>query len=336
MLKQSLCSWRLWDSGKALVWTEQTRVRAIESDIGMRARLALRLMDLCGYATGAINHRGFYNLTKRVGRLGGANAKVTLRLNDDSLYELLIGDPYWNRLIHKAFLYEPEIYHFFELLKGVEFAFVDGGANWGFWSVLASSRTYGSVETIAYEPMPETFAYLQRNAAINAERFKVVAKAIAATAMKDIPMTASAGAEASAVGASIVKDLGPRGDAVYVDAEAIDDVLGSLTSDSPVVIKLDLEGVERSVIEGCTWIDQHDCLLLFEDHAKDPDCEVTAAVLEKGWPIYFFHDDGRLNRIESVQQAAELKTISNRGYNFFGAHPGGVFDQLLGAQMGAS
>ena len=39
-----------------------------------------------------------------------------------------------------------------------------------------------------------------------------------------------------------------------------------LTS-GPQEIKLDLEGVERSVIEA-SLIDDHDCLLLFEDHAK--------------------------------------------------------------------
>jgi len=302
-------------------------MRGIESKVGLKERLAMSLMDLSGYLTAPLNHRGFYNLTKRIGWLCGADERVMVRLNQDSVYELLIRDPYWNRLVHKPFRYEPEIFHCFELIKDQPFSFVDGGANWGFWSVLASSEAYGAVETVAYEPMPETYAFLQRNASLNNDRFKVVQKAIAAHAIKDIPMTASADAEASAVGASIAADGPGRGDAVYVDADGIDDVLAALESDAPVVIKLDLEGVERSVIESSQWIDDHDCLLLFEDHAKDPDCEVTQAVLDKSWPIYFFHDDGRLDLIESVQQAAALKTISNRGYNFFGVYPDGSFDR---------
>ena len=146
-------------------------------------------------------------------------------------------------------------------------------------------------------------------------------------------MTASADAEVSAVGASIAAPVADRGSAVLVDADGIDQVLEGLQSSDPVVIKLDLEGVERAVIEASEWIDQNDCLLLFEDHAKDPDCEVTQAVLDKDWPIYFFHDDGRLDRIESVAQAAALKTVANRGYNFFGTHPGGFFDKLFASQM---
>ena len=246
------------------------------------------------------------------------------------MFELLLRDPYWNRLMHEPFRYEPEIFHCFDLIKDEPFAFVDGGANWGFWSVLATSQQYGAVETVAYEPMPATFEFLRRNAEHNGERFRVVQRAIAGEAIGAIAMTASADAEASAVGASIAADLSGRGEVITVAADGIDDVLGELTSGAPVVIKLDLEGVERSVIEASRWIDDHDCLLLFEDHAKDPTCEVTEAVLAKEWPIYFFHDDGRLDRIESVAQAAALKTVANRGYNFFGLHPGGSFAPLCG------
>lgn len=310
-------------------------MRRVESKLGLKSRLALWLIDFSGHLTAPLNHRGFYNLTKRIGLLSSKDERVLMRLNEDSVYELLLRDPYWNRLVHQPFKYEPEIYHFFDLLQGQRFAFVDGGANWGFWSVLASSATYGAVETIAYEPMPATFAFLQRNSELNGNRFQVVQRAIAGQAIKDIPMTASADAEVSAVGASIAAPVADRGSAVLVDADGIDQVLEGLQSSDPVVIKLDLEGVERAVIEASEWIDQNDCLLLFEDHAKDPDCEVTQAVLDKDWPIYFFHDDGRLDRIESVAQAAALKTVANRGYNFFGTHPGGFFDKLFASQMEA-
>jgi FkbM family methyltransferase len=311
-------------------------MRLLETNVSLRNRLVLHLMDLSGWLTGAICHRGFYNLTRYIGMLSPQNSKVRLRLNADSVYELTIADPYWNRLIHDSFRYEPEIFHFFDLLKGRRFSFVDGGANWGFWSVLASSASYGSVETVAYEPMPKTFEFLQDNAKLNANRFSVEPFAIAGQAMSNVPMTASAEAELSAVGASLCDNMEARGDAIFVDALAIDDVLGRLQSGAPAVIKLDLEGLERSVIESCTWIDNNDSLLLYEDHGKDPTCEVTEAVLAKGWPIYFFYDDGRLKRIISKAEAAELKLISNRGYNFFAAHPGGVFESLFETKMNES
>ena len=251
-------------------------MRRIESPVGWSSRLAVSLMDLSGYLTAPLNHRGFYNVTKQLGKLCGADERALVRLNDDSVFELLLRDPYWNRLMHEPCRYEPEIFHCFDLIKEEPFAFVDGGANWGFWSVLATSQQYGAVETVAYEPMPATFEFLRRNAEHTGERFRVVQRAIAG------------------------------------------------------------EAIERSVIEASRWIDDHDCLLLFEDHAKDPTCEVTEAVLAKEWPIYFFHDDGRLDRIESVAQAAALRAVANRGYNFFGLHPGGSFARRFAAKMGGS
>ena len=308
-------------------------MRVLESKVGLKQRVAMNLMDLCGYVTAPLNDRGFYNLTKRIGLLCGADERVLVRLNQDSVYELLVRDPYWNRLVHKPFRNEPEILHCFELIKDQPFSFVDGGAYWGFWSVLASSEAYGALDTVADEPMPETYGFLERNASLNNDRFRTIQKAIAAQPVQAIAMTTSTDAEVSAVGASIAADARRRGEAVYVDADGIDEVLGALQSDAPAVIKLDLEGVERSVIEASQRIDDHDCLLLFEDHAEDVDCEVTQAVLDKGWPIHFFHDDDRLDRIESVAQAAALKTISNRGYNFFGVYPGGSFDRRFGSHL---
>ncbi|MCP4846644.1 MAG: FkbM family methyltransferase [Verrucomicrobiaceae bacterium] len=291
-------------------------------------------MNLCGHATRPLNHRGFYQLTKKIGKLCSSDSTVQVRLNEDSLYEFLVCDPYWNRLIHEYFYYEPEIFYFLDLLKGSKFAFVDGGANWGFWSVLASSSAYGAVETVAYEPMPNTFAFLARNAAINSDRFRIVQKALAVKDIKDVPMDVGDAAERSAAGASIAqsRDRG-AGSGILVDAIGLDRALSELHSAMPTVIKLDLEGVERAVIDASHWVDDHDCVLIFEDHAKDPACEVSAAVMARDWPVYFFHDDGRLDLIKSVEQLAGLKTSSHRGYNLFGAHPGGVFDQLFMKQL---
>lgn len=311
-------------------------MRAITSEIGIRDRLALHTINICGHATRPINHRGFYNLAKRVGHSLNRSQSVQVRLNNDTLYEFLVADPYWNRLIHNEFRYEPEIYYFLDLIRDLDFSFFDGGANWGYWSAVASSKAYGAVETVAYEPMPQAFGQLTKNAAINDFRFSVVQRALAEQEMTGVPMSASRLAEPSAVGASLQKGAEQGHHVIFVDATTLDVALANLKSAAPVVIKLDLEGVECGVIASSNWIDQNDCVLVFEDHGKDQECKVVSMVLGRGWPIYFFHDNGSLVRINSVQQAAELKIKRSRGYNFIGAHPGGIFEKLLAARLAQS
>ena len=308
-------------------------MRKVTSELKLSELLALHIINLCGHVTRPINHRGFYNLTKQVGHRLNQVRSAQVRLNDDTLYEFLVADPYWNRLIHEEFRYEPELFHFLDLVREIDFAFFDGGANWGYWSAIASSRAYGAVETVAYEPMPQAFDRLTKNASINGDRFKAIQLALAKDEMSGISMAASPSPELSAVGASLQKTPVQGDNATLVDATTLDAALENLTSDAPVVVKLDLEGVECEVIAASKWIDQNDCVLAFEDHGKDKECKVVATVLQRGWPVYFFHDNGRLVRISSVGLAAELKVKSSRGYNFFGAHPEGIFEQLLTSQL---
>ena len=311
-------------------------MRTVTSKVRLRELLALHIINLCGHATRPINHRGFYNLTRQVGHRLNQTRSAQVRLNDDTLYEFLVADPYWNRLIHEEFRYEPELFYFLDLVREIDFSFFDGGANWGYWSAMASSRAYGAVETVAYEPMPQAFDRLIKNASINGGRFKAIQLALAKEEMSGVSMSASSSAELSAVGASLQNTPVQGDNATLVDATTLDAALENLTSDAPVVVKLDLEGVECEVIAASNWIDRNDCVLAFEDHGKDRECEVVATVLQRGWPVYFFHDNGRLVRIGSVRQAAEVKVKSSRGYNFFGAHPEGIFEQLLTNQLAQS
>ena len=64
------------------------------------------------------------------------------------------GDGYWSLLLDRSFVYEGEIEQFLRSVADVDYSFVDGGANFGFWSVLASSRPFGSHPVIAIEAHP--------------------------------------------------------------------------------------------------------------------------------------------------------------------------------------
>ena len=181
--------------------------------------------------------------------------------------------------------------------------------------------------------MPKTFRRLQRNCKLNGERFKVIQKAIAAKSSKNIKISVSNDSEISAVGASIKKKSRNRSLSTVVSAVSIDEVLEGLEFKERVIIKLDLEGVEGEVIKSSKWIDNNDCLIIFEDHGKDPQCNVLEVVLAKGWPIYFIKNNGEIIYIKEKREAALLKTNKSKGYNFFAAYPDGIFNNILASKL---
>ena len=64
----------------------------------------------------------------------------------------------------------------------VDYTLLDCGANYGYWSVLVSSKPYGSHKAIAIEPSSQNFAKLANNAEINGNRFEAMKCAIGAGA----------------------------------------------------------------------------------------------------------------------------------------------------------
>lgn len=75
--------------------------------------------------------------------------------------------------------YEADVEVALLALADVDFAFVDCGANYGYWSVLVTSARFGGHSAVAIEAAPDTFAWLARNAAANGGQFEVLNSAIA-------------------------------------------------------------------------------------------------------------------------------------------------------------
>ena len=198
---------------------------------------------------------------------------------------------------------------------------------------MVSSKNFGAVETVSYEPMPKTFLRLERNCKLNNERFRVIEKAIMAKSCKNILITISKDSEVSAVGASIYKKSSNRYISTNVSAEGIDEVLKRLEFQDRVIIKLDLEGGESEVIKASKWIENNDCLIIFEDHGKDIECNVVEIVLAMGWPIYFIKNNGEIVFIKEKSEGLLLKTNKSKGYNFFAAYPNGIFDNTLASKL---
>src|ERR1700726_4717002 len=139
------------------------------------------------FATGSkisshFSHRG-YNHCANLLRKALPERDIAIKLNADATFEFPYGDGYWSKLLNRSFSYEEELELLFRDSVAVDYTLLDCGANFGYWSVLISSRPYGSHKAIAIEPSSQNFAKLANNARVNSSRFAVMKCAIGSTAL---------------------------------------------------------------------------------------------------------------------------------------------------------
>jgi FkbM family methyltransferase len=197
---------------------------------------------------------------------------------------------------------------------GVDYTLIDCGANFGYWSVLISSRPYGSHKAIAIEPSTQNFAKLKKNAEINGGRFEAMKCAIGASR----GTARLSGSKHEAL--SIAGNAGDGGEDVPV--VALDNLLddGKVSPGGKYLIKLDVEGVEIEAIKGGVRLLQGDSVLLCEEHGNDPRHTVSRYILEQT-PLKLIVYDPRSNRLETVTELSildRIKVSTHVGYNVFG------------------
>ncbi|XZF14158.1 FkbM family methyltransferase [Chitinophagaceae bacterium MMS25-I14] len=117
--------------------------------------------------------------------------------------------------------------------------FADIGANVGSYTVLASAEA--GADTIAFEPLPGTFSFLQQNISLNNIGRRVTAMQVA--------LGASAGTVHFTTDLDTVNHVAVKGEmhTVEVPADTLDHMLGGR---KPVLIKIDVEGYETEVLKG--------------------------------------------------------------------------------------
>ena len=132
---------------------------------------------------------------------------------------------------------------------------VHRGRPWG--AVLAHTVAVGAAtdaEIIAIEPVPVTFAALQRNVALNGLTTRVSCLNIALGAQPGrVRMTASH----DSMNAVIRADAAAEADAIEVVTDTLDHLLADRT---PTMLKLDVEGYEAFVLVGAADTLRRPCL----------------------------------------------------------------------------
>lgn len=146
-------------------------------------------------------------------------------------------------------MYEPQETWLFRALLGPGMTVVDVGANWGYFSLLASALVGPAGRVVSLEPEPRLFCTLADNVRRNALAH-VVPIACAATERATRLCLTSFDESGGNWGLStVVASAAPRG-AVAVDGRAVDDVAEEHGLTRVDLLKMDIEGHELPALQG--------------------------------------------------------------------------------------
>jgi FkbM family methyltransferase len=275
-------------------------------------RLAAVALTLGSKISSNFSHRG-YNMCANLLRKTLPERDIDVRLNSDATFAFPYGDGYWSKLLNRSFAYENELELLFQESVDVDYTLLDCGANYGYWSVLVSSKPFGSHKAIAIEPSGQNFPKLANNARINGNRFEAIKCAIGA---------ARGTARLSGTKHEAFSIAGSQTDGEEVPVIALDNLIddGKVSAGGKFLIKLDVEGVEIEAMKGGTRLLQGDSVILCEEHGNDPQHTVSRYILEQT-PLKLIVYDPRSNRLETVTDLSildRIKVSTHVGYNVFG------------------
>ncbi|KWV50181.1 FkbM family methyltransferase [Bradyrhizobium macuxiense] len=238
---------------------------------------------------------------------------IAVTLNEDAVFAFPYGDGYWSKLLDRDYTYEDELELLLEDSADVDYTLLDCGANYGYWSVLASSRPFGSHRAIAIEPSKQNYPKLTNNARVNGNRFETMKCAIGA---------GRGTARLSGTKHEAFSIAGDPASGEEVPVIALDDLIEDqkVSPQGKYLVKLDVEGVEIDAIKGGRRLMETDSVLLCEEHGSDRQHTVSRYILEQT-PLKLTVFDRRTQRLETVTELSildRIKVSTHIGYNVFG------------------
>lgn len=168
-------------------------------------------------------------------------------------------------LLHLMPAREEKVRETVERCVGPGSVFIDGGANIGFYSILAARRAGPGGQVVAFEMMPDTAAMLRQNIAVNgAIAIEVVERALSDQSGSRVCATVEPGQHGQA---SIVKDAANGRQTIEVETITLDEALAGY---GPIdLIKLDLEGAEFAALEGALSVLARTRCVVFESNERE-------------------------------------------------------------------
>lgn len=275
--------------------------------------LAVLALQAGSVAMAPFGHRG-YRLGCKVVASAIGTGDIAVRLNSDAVLSVPFADGYWSRLLNRRYDYEAEIEVFLRGVSSVDYVLVDGGANFGYWSVLASSQPLGAHDALAIEASPANAARLELNARLNGGRFRCVHAATGGASGRYVRIT---GDRHEAFGTASA-GAGEHG---AVRTVSLDGLMaeGAIDAARPVVVKLDVEGVEIEALRGAQDLSRRDAVFICEEHGADRDHLVSRNLLG-ATPLRLYVFDvaaAGFVRMTDVSVLDRVKRHAWVGYNVF-------------------
>jgi FkbM family methyltransferase len=272
----------------------------------LRSLLQARLMQLSHLALAPVGYLGISRVHAAINQ-AMRPASDTMILDHGARFSFPSGDYYWNRLLDASWHYEPEIDAFLRAASAVPFVFLDLGANFGYWSARVGSGLYGPHRSVAVEASAASFAVLERNTHALPQPVAVYHRAIDAVSGNKVVLYGDRHA-----GFSIDQTWFGASDhqVNQVETISIDDLLAAESIDAsltPLLIKLDVEGVEERALAGAAQAIAGQVAFLIEDAEKNAVSQAVRHLCHDLGMSLFRYDRGSFHEIGSLEEVKVLK-----------------------------
>lgn len=307
----------------ALVYDRQSGKLA---GAGILDWMVIRALQAGSALTRPFGHRGYSLGCRAVSTFAAPTRDVVVRLNSDALFAMPFADGYWSRILNSRYEYEEEIEALLKSAARLQFTLIDCGANFGYWSVLASSAPYGQHTVLAIEASPENAARLDINARLNNNRFRCLNAAI----------SGKSGGYARIIGrkheafAAVPIERHQHGAVRIVSLDGLANE-GLIDPSGRTIIKLDVEGLEIEALKGAEGLLANDSIVICEDHGSDRTHAVSRHLLANTALKVFIFDPEASGYVPVVTTAVldRIKRYKWVGYNVFATSSPLWEDQLL-------
>jgi FkbM family methyltransferase len=183
----------------------------------------------------------FASRAARVGIPGGSTNLLLTGMNDNHLSFQL----FWRGMDY----YEPFTRKVIECLTASSRFFVDVGANIGFFSLVAS-KLNSQLRAFAFEPNPKMFALLCKHIRLNGLTNLSAESCALSNREGEAPLFLSESDMSASLLPDFQKNFSPALATVPVKLTTLDSFARRTGLSGPVVLKVDVEGHEKEVLEG--------------------------------------------------------------------------------------